>query len=128
MPTYLYVVTLAGLIVYGLFRCPSASLAPRPAARSTERYEEFSDRGPSAHRRDALRSCCGRFSSGAVALTGVEAISNGVPAFRKPEAQSAADDPRRGMGVILGTCLPRHLAARPPAPADAERGRDGPRR
>ncbi len=30
------------------------------------------------------------FSSGSTALTGVEAISNGVPAFRRPQAQNAA--------------------------------------
>ena len=30
------------------------------------------------------------FSSGAVALSGVEAVADGVPAFRKPEARNAA--------------------------------------
>ncbi len=30
------------------------------------------------------------FASGCTALTGVEAISNGVPAFRKPKAENAA--------------------------------------
>ena len=30
------------------------------------------------------------FSSGCAALTGVEAISNGVPAFRKPESRNAS--------------------------------------
>ena len=30
------------------------------------------------------------FSNGCAALTGIEAISNGVPAFKKPEAQNAA--------------------------------------
>ena len=30
------------------------------------------------------------FSSGATALTGVEAISNGVPAFRRPQARNAS--------------------------------------
>ena len=30
------------------------------------------------------------FSLGATALTGVEAISNGVPAFRRPQARNAA--------------------------------------
>ena len=30
------------------------------------------------------------FSSGCTALTGVEAISNGVPAFRKPKSRNAA--------------------------------------
>ena len=34
------------------------------------------------------------FSSGAVALTGVEAISNGVPAFKKPESRNAATHAR----------------------------------
>ena len=46
------------------------------------------------------------FASGCTALTGVEAISNGVPAFRRPEAQNA----RRtliAMGAILGTPVHR---------------------
>ena len=42
------------------------------------------------------------FSSGAVALTGVEAISNGVPSFRRPESKNAANT-LVWMGVILGT-------------------------
>jgi amino acid transporter len=42
------------------------------------------------------------FSSGAVALTGVEAISNGVPAFRRPESKNAAAT-LTWMAVILGT-------------------------
>jgi amino acid transporter len=32
----------------------------------------------------------GAFSNGCAALTGIEAISNGVPAFKKPEARNAA--------------------------------------
>jgi amino acid transporter len=42
------------------------------------------------------------FSSGAVALTGVEAISNGVPAFRRPESKNAATT-LVCMATILGT-------------------------
>ena len=42
------------------------------------------------------------FSSGAVALTGVEAISNGVPAFRRPESKNAATT-LAAMAIILGT-------------------------
>ena len=42
------------------------------------------------------------FSSGAVALTGVEAISNGVPAFRRPESKNAATT-LVWMAVILGS-------------------------
>ena len=41
------------------------------------------------------------FSSGAVALSGTEAISNGVPAFRKPESKNAATT-LTWMGLILG--------------------------
>jgi len=44
------------------------------------------------------------FSSGAVALSGVEAVSNGVPAFRKPEAKNAAIT-LGWMGAILGSCF-----------------------
>jgi hypothetical protein len=42
------------------------------------------------------------FSSGAVALTGVEAISNGVPAFKAPESKNAAIT-MAWMGLILGS-------------------------
>ena len=59
------------------------------------------------------------FSSGAVALTGVEAISNGVPAFRRPESKNAATT-LVWMGVLLGSAVLRHLGARPPAAAVPE--------
>jgi amino acid transporter len=42
------------------------------------------------------------FSSGSAALTGVEAISNGIPAFKKPESQNAATTLLM-MAAILGT-------------------------
>jgi hypothetical protein len=44
------------------------------------------------------------FSSGAVALSGVEALSNGVPAFRRPESHNAAMTIAI-MGGILGSRL-----------------------
>jgi len=44
------------------------------------------------------------FSSGAVALTGVEAIADGVPAFEKPEPRNAARTLVM-MAVILGTAF-----------------------
>jgi len=44
------------------------------------------------------------FSSGAAALTGVEAISNGVPAFRKPKSKNAATTLLL-MGVLAVTML-----------------------
>lgn len=42
------------------------------------------------------------FASGCAALTGVEAVSNGVPAFRPPESRNAATV-MVWMGLILGT-------------------------
>jgi amino acid transporter len=42
------------------------------------------------------------FSSGCTALTGIETISNGVQAFKKPESENAAMT-MIGMAVILGT-------------------------
>src|SRR5207248_5736170 len=62
------------------------------------------------------------FSSGAVALTGVEAISNGVPAFRRPEPKNAATT-LTWMAIILGSLflglsvLAHHLH---PYPTDSE--------
>ncbi len=40
------------------------------------------------------------FASGGAAMTGVEAISNGVPAFKKPEWKNA-----RSTLMVMGTCL-----------------------
>src|SRR5262249_14963909 len=42
------------------------------------------------------------FASGCTALTGVEAISNGVPAFRKPKSRNAANT-LGAMGIIALT-------------------------
>src|SRR3954470_10006069 len=42
------------------------------------------------------------FSSGCAALTGVEAISNGVPAFRKPKSKNAATT-LAAMGLLAVT-------------------------
>ena len=73
------------------------------------------------------------FSSGAVALTGVEAISNGVPAFERPESKNAAIT-LVWMGVDPRRALPRRVGAGPPPAPDPARSRrvgllpDGPHR
>ena len=58
-------------------------LAPRADARPTT-----SPIGPSAAR-SAIFLLLHAFASGGAAMTGVEAISNGVPAFKKPEWKNA---------------------------------------
>jgi amino acid transporter len=105
-PVYTYVVSLALLIGYGLFRVFFGGLGEisEEVAREglTELNESFAE--------GALTQTVGvllilkAFSSGAVALTGVEAISNGVPAFKAPESKNASET-LVAMGVILGTAF-----------------------
>jgi amino acid transporter len=98
-PTYLYIVVLTALVVLGLTKTyfgwfggiekiafdPEASEAARQAGGTL-----------------GLFLILKGFSSGAVALTGVEAISNGVPAFRRPESKNAATT-LTWMALILGS-------------------------
>ena len=101
IPTYVYVLTLGGLIVYGLFRSYSGDLDPLPPVEA--RYEEFTNEG-TLITGVTVYALMRAFSSGAVALTGVEAISNGVPAFQKPESKNAATTLML-MGGILATAF-----------------------
>ena len=96
IPTYAYVVMLAGLIVYGLYRSFHGDISPVPY--SEEHSAAAKEFGGSLGVFFLLKG----FSSGAVALTGVEAISNGVPAFRRPSAKNAAAT-LVWMGILLGT-------------------------
>jgi amino acid transporter len=88
IPTYGFMVGVIGMALYGAFRAlhgglpkvESADLHITPAAGYSGHIGQF-----------ALIFLLARaFSSGCAALTGVEAISNGVPAFRKPKSQNAA--------------------------------------
>jgi amino acid transporter len=96
VPTYVYISVLTLLVVYGLGRTFFGHLTPIPFSPSkAEGVQRF---GGSLSLFLILKG----FSSGAVALTGVEAISNGVPAFRRPESKNAANT-MIWMGVVLGT-------------------------
>ncbi len=78
LPTYLFVGGLGLVIFVGLGRAVFGSPAehPLPSVPAVEGLTLFL----------LLRA----FSSGCTALTGIEAISNGVPAFRAPASQNAA--------------------------------------
>jgi amino acid transporter len=82
-PTYLYVGVMLSLIVYGLFRVVSGDL---PTYVPPAAWEATYASGGSAL---GLFVILRAFSQGAVALTGVEAISDGVPAFKAPEWRNA---------------------------------------
>jgi amino acid transporter len=85
VPTYGFMIVILGMVLTGMFRivvldehlrAPSASLAITGEHSVTGFALGFL----------LLRA----FSSGCAALTGVEAISNGVPAFRAPKSRNAA--------------------------------------
>jgi amino acid transporter len=81
VPTYFFIVMMVGLIVAGLFRYLTGTIQPVPAV------EPLAHAGAGAITTFALLRA---FSNGCTAMTGVEAVSNGVPAFRPPEAKNAA--------------------------------------
>ncbi|WP_244242282.1 APC family permease [Nocardioides seonyuensis] len=87
-PTYLFMVSIMGMCAYGLVRMFSGSL---PDAESAHLEIDPAPGWEGPLSQVALMFLLARaFSSGCAALTGVEAISNGVPAFRKPKSQNAA--------------------------------------
>src|SRR5215212_3189114 len=99
-PTYLYVIMLMILIVTGLWRIYVQHVGPIPLDLLSEEARELAGQTKDLAFLMLLRA----FSSGAVALSGVEAVSNGVPAFRKPESKNASMTIAI-MGAILGTCF-----------------------
>jgi amino acid transporter len=89
VPTYFFIASFAILLLGGAYRfvtgtMPSAGAAAAPAGEVLGWFL-------------VLRA----FSSGCTAMTGIEAISNGIPAFRAPEPRNAAIT-LGWMAVILG--------------------------
>ena len=85
------------LIVVGLSRVYFGHLPPIPDSDLTAEAIHLKNLGGVLGIFMLLRA----FSSGAVALSGVEAVSNGVPAFQRPESRNAAKT-LLSMGIILG--------------------------
>lgn len=100
-PTFTFVGILAVTIVVGLVRVLSGDVAPlQHASEATGSLTLFL----------LLRA----FSSGCTAMTGVEAIANGVPAFNPPEAVNARRTLTWMAGMLLflfiGTSALAHVA------------------
>ncbi len=90
VPTYVFLFTVITMISYGLvqqFAGQEITVIP-PAGPIAGPGEEVIEEG---HRALPIGVflLMSSFASGCAALTGVEAISNGVPAFRKPESNNA---------------------------------------
>ncbi len=83
-PTYVYIVSLLGLLGYGLIQAATGTLPEySPPA---EWQEHWTAEGGAAL---SLPLVLRAFASGSVGLTGTEAISDGVPAFQAPEDRNA---------------------------------------
>jgi amino acid transporter len=95
-PTYLYVVSLASLIIVGLYKVYFQDLGP------IDHSDAYAQELLSGQKTLTLFFFLKAFSSGAVALTGIEAVADGVPAFEKPEPKNASKT-LMWMAVILGT-------------------------
>jgi amino acid transporter len=86
-PTYLFIAGILLMVGTGLLR---VALGHPPVASSAA-FGIVPVNGKDALTGVGLVLLCLRaFASGCTALTGVEAISNGVPAFRRPKAKNAA--------------------------------------
>ena len=83
-PTYLYLVVVLGMIGFGLVGLAFGFIAPYTPPEGWLAAETEGVLEPLG-----LLLILRAFSSGAVALTGVEAISDGVPAFKPPEWRNA---------------------------------------
>ena len=90
LPTYGFVLTLGGVVLLGVVKAllagghPAALAAPPAVPRESEAVSVWL----------LLRA----FASGCTAMTGVEAVSNGVGAFREPTVKNA----QRTLTAIVG--------------------------
>ncbi|MGH3361854.1 MAG: APC family permease, partial [Nocardioides sp.] len=88
IPTYAFMAAMGVMIGYGFLRMLGGTL---PDVASADLSIEAGPGYESGLTTLGLMFLLARaFSSGCAALTGVEAISNGVPAFRKPKSRNAA--------------------------------------
>ena len=116
LPTYLFMASLLGMIAIGVVKViasgghPHAVIAPPHVPRATEAATVWL----------LLRA----FASGCAAMTGVEAVSNGVMAFREPSWKWA----RITLTVVIAVlilmlggmaflCIEYHIGATPPGEA-----------
>jgi amino acid transporter len=89
LPTCAFILSLSALVLWGLIATISAGGHPHPVV-------------PPAHLANATEAVGAwmllrAFASGCTAMTGVEAVSNGVQAFREPVVPAA----RRTLSIII---------------------------
>ena len=93
IPTYMFIGTLLFVIGLGAFRTFSTHGHPVPVIAPPHL--------PTATSMLSLWLLAKVFSSGCTAMTGVEAVSNGVAAFRDPTQRNA----KRTLTIIIGLLM-----------------------
>jgi amino acid transporter len=114
VPTYGFILAVGGLLAAGAFRWLSGTL-PQAAPAAPVAAAGAATALPALTVFLVLRA----FSSGCTAMTGVEAIANGVTSFKEPRAKNAVDTLTILAGVLavlfLGTTLLAHRLGIVPA-------------
>ena len=101
IPTYAFIIGIVGMALFGFYRSATGTLHQAYSAQ----FGLLPEPGSEGLAGFAMVFLLLRaFSSGSAALTGVEAISNGVPAFQKPKSKNAATTLLM-MGIISVTML-----------------------
>jgi amino acid transporter len=85
VPTYLFLATVVILIFTGIYKL----LAGIPIVAPSANYELIPESALVATPFLVVMLLLRSFASGSAALTGIEAIANGVPAFRQPKVKNA---------------------------------------
>jgi amino acid transporter len=117
LPTYLFVASLTAVIILGGVKTvmagghPTPMIAPPPPGAETEVLGFWI----------IMRS----FASGCTAMTGVEAVSNGVPVFRKPTVPNAQRTLTIIIAILVGLLGGIALLSRAYGIAATEPGQDG---
>jgi amino acid transporter len=96
-PTYAFVVSFLFMVAYGIIHYFIYPVSIAPDVAEPLKLAEGYHLQPLT-----LFLLLGAFSNGCVALTGIEAISNGIPAFKQPESRNAAKT-LTWMAVLLAT-------------------------
>ena len=94
VPTYLFIGLALTIVAIGLVHIIGGTVVPVAPGPLTVPY-------PSPPEALTILLLLKAFAGGSVALTGVEAIANGVPAFKPPESKNAANT-MTAMAVLLG--------------------------
>jgi amino acid transporter len=117
VPTYFFVFSIALLLVAGLYRYLTGGIVPVDAALSAD----------AGQRQLTTFLLLTAFANGCTAMTGVEAVSNGVPAFRPPEAKNASATlvtmATLAIVMFVGTTVLAHAYKVVPNPVESGIGR-----